>query len=80
MKKLIWLLLFLTWTASVFAQQQQSDTVAVQRMLAILQNQRNQVMDVAASHEARATALADELAKAQARIKELEARPAEPKN
>jgi len=38
----------------------------------VLQAQRNQALDAAAAQQARADGLADDLAKAQARIKELE--------
>lgn len=55
--------------------QQQVDPAMLQRALGAVQVQRNQAFDLAASWEARANGLAEELAKAQARIKELEPKP-----
>lgn len=55
--------------------QQQADPAMLQRALSAIQIQRNQAFDLAASWEARANGLAEELAKAQARIKELESKP-----
>ncbi len=52
--------------------QQPLDPAFLQRALGALQAQRNQAMDAAAVSEAKAAGLADDLAKAQARIKELE--------
>jgi len=72
-------LLFVLFTAPVFAQQQPPDSAFMQRALGALQAQRNQAMDVAASSEARAAGLADELSKAKDHIKELEAKTDEKK-
>lgn len=55
--------------------QQQPDPRFMQRAIAALQSQRNQALDAAAGAEARAAELADDLARAQARIKELEPKP-----
>lgn len=52
--------------------QQQPDPAVMQRAMNVLQAQRNQAFDQAATAEVRAAGLADDLAKAQARIKELE--------
>lgn len=52
--------------------QQQPDPALLQRAANALQAQRNQAMDALAVAEARGAGLADDLAKAQARIKELE--------
>jgi hypothetical protein len=61
----------LTLTASG-AVAQQADPQFLQRAVPVLQAQRNQALDAAAAQQARADGLADDLAKAQARIKELE--------
>ena len=52
--------------------EQQPDPAVLQRAIAVLQRQRNQAQDVAASAEIKALTLADELAKAQAKIKRVE--------
>lgn len=54
------------------AQQQPADPVFMQRAIQALQAQRNQAQDAQAIETARATGLSDDLAKAQARVKELE--------
>mgnify|MGYP001562945755 CR=1 FL=1 len=71
--------LMLIISTSAFAQQQPLDPAFLHRAISALQAQRNQSMDTAAVSEARAAGLADELAKAQARIKELEKKPEEKK-
>jgi hypothetical protein len=53
---------------------QQPDPAVMQRALNVLQAQRNQALDAAASAEVRAAGLAEELAKTQAQLKELEAK------
>lgn len=58
-----------------FAQQQPPDPAFLQRALVAMQAQRNQAMDSAAVMEAKLAAAADELTKANARIKELESKP-----
>lgn len=63
--------------APALAQQQPPDPATLQRALGALQTQRNQAFDLAASWEARAGGLADELTKANARLKELEPKPAD---
>lgn len=55
------------------AQQQLPDVALLQRALAAMQSQRNQAMDIAAEREAQ---LMVELAKAQAKLKEIESKPA----
>lgn len=71
MKRLIVIVCLIATPA--FAQQQpHPDPMTLQRAINALQAQRNQAFDLAASWEARANGLADDLAKAQARIKELE--------
>jgi hypothetical protein len=67
MKKIA--LLFMLAASPAFGQQQ-PDAQFLQRAIAALQAQRNQALDAAASAEARAAGLADDLAKAQTRIKE----------
>lgn len=66
------ILVLLLGMSSAAAQQQPADPAFLQRAVTALQAQRNQALDAAAAHEARAAGLADDLAKAQARIKELE--------
>lgn len=69
MKRLV---LLLALVSSPALAQQQPDPAFLQRALASMQNQRNQAMDAAARAEAIAAGLSDDLAKAQARVKELE--------
>lgn len=59
--------------------QQQPDPAMLQRAIGAVQAQRNQALDQAASCSASAGSLADELTKAQARIKTLEQPPEPPK-
>lgn len=66
-----WTAIALAVLASPAFAQQQPDPAFLQRALAAMQAQRNQAQDIAAEREAQ---LAVELAKAQARIKELEAK------
>lgn len=68
MKRLIFLACLLATPA--FAQQQPDP--AMQRLLDAIAVQRNQASNQAASCEARSGGLSDDLAKALARIKELE--------
>lgn len=58
---------------------QQVDPAFMQKAIISLQAQRNEALDSAATAQARAAMLADELARAQARIKELEPQPEEKK-
>lgn len=53
--------------------QQQPDAATLQRLLAAIEAQRNQALTQHAYAEAARAGLAEDLAKAQARIKELEA-------
>ena len=50
------------------------DPVLLQRAIVVLQQQRNQAMDSAADMQVKAQGLAEELAKAKEKIKELEAK------
>ncbi len=77
LRKILFLILALAISTSARAQQQ-PDPVVLQRAVAALQAQRNQALDSAAAAEVRAAGLADDLAKAQARIKELEPKPEAP--
>jgi len=61
----------LSLVSPAFAQQQ-PDPAFLQRALASMQSQRNQAMDALAVSEAKSAGLADDLAKAQIRIKELD--------
>lgn len=72
-------LVFVLLASPAVAQQQQPDPAFLQRAITVLQAQRNAALDQAAGAEARVAQIADDLAKAQARIKELEpkAAPAE---
>jgi len=71
MKRLV--LASLLFAATPAFAQQQPDPAFMQRALNALQAQRNQALDAAAIADAKAGGLADDLAKAQARIKEMEA-------
>ena len=73
--KRITIALGLSLLAAPALAQQQADPAMLQRALGAVQVQRNQAFDLAASWEARANGLAEELTKAQARIKELEPKP-----
>jgi hypothetical protein len=72
LRKIILLSLALLSTPA-FAQQ--SDPAFLNRAIAVLQAQRNQALDSVAAERARADGLSDDLAKAQARIRELEPKP-----
>jgi hypothetical protein len=54
---------------------QQADPAFLQRAVTALRTQRNLAMDAQVVAEARAAGLAEDLAKAQVRIKELEPKP-----
>lgn len=64
------LLLLLALTAPASAEQ--PDSVFLQKAITAVQTQRNLAMDTAAVAEAKVAQLTEDLAKAQARIKELE--------
>jgi hypothetical protein len=66
------LLIALSLFATPAFGQQAPDPAALQRALVAIQSQRNQAFDLAASWQAQAASLSEDLAKAQARIKELE--------
>lgn len=71
-------LISLVAAAPAFAQQQQQqpiDPAVLQRAFAAVRVQREEAADKAAWWEARANGIAEELAKAHARIKELEPKP-----
>jgi TolA-binding protein len=59
--------------------QQTPDPAFLQRAIGVLQTQRNTAMDAQVVTEAKVAELTEELAKAQARIKELEAKAEEKK-
>lgn len=69
--RIVWVAIFLTLVASA-GTAQQADPAFLQRAITAVQAQRNLAMDAQAVAEARAASLTDDLAKAQARIKELE--------
>lgn len=73
------LLFSLVMITSVAAQQQQPDPAFLQRAISAVQSQRNLAMDAAAVAEAKVAAVTAELDKAQARVKELEAKVEEKK-
>lgn len=54
--------------------QQQPDPATLSKALAVIQAQRNQALDMAAGQQVRAEGLQEELAKAQAKIKEMESK------
>lgn len=70
MKKIC--LIFLVIVSTGAKAEEQDKNGLLQKALSVVQAQRNQAMDAAAQAEVRVVSLADELAKAQARIKELE--------
>lgn len=72
-------LLFILMLASTPVAAQQSDPVFLQRALTAMQTQRDQAMNALVVVEANVAGLKDELAKAQARVKELEPKPEEKK-
>jgi hypothetical protein len=78
MKARILVALMLALPFAANAQTAPPDPALLQHAANALQAQRNQAMDAAAIAEARAAGLADDLAKAQARIKELEPKPEAP--
>lgn len=69
---------FLLISTAAAAQQQPPDPAFMARAAGALQQQRNQALDLVASLQARAEGLAEELAKANARIKEFEAKEPKP--
>lgn len=75
MNKLLLVVALLTLPCAAWAQQQQPDPAFLQRAIKLLQQQRNQALDQAVVEKAQCDGLAEDLAKAQARIKELEAAP-----
>lgn len=70
--------LFLFSAMPAFAQQA-PDPAFLQRALGAVEQQRNQALNSQAVAEARAAGLSDDLAKAQARIKEMETKSEKPK-
>ena len=75
MKRLVLTSALLLGTAPAIAQQQTPDPAFLQKALSAMQSQRNQAADAQAVLEARLSMANDELAKAQAKIKELKAKP-----
>lgn len=71
------IVVFFTLLAPAVAQQ--PDAAFLQRAISAVQTQRNVAMDAAAVAEARVAAVTEELNKAQARVKELEAKIEEKK-
>jgi hypothetical protein len=69
--RVLFFLLATSW-AALAQQQQPSDPVTLQRILASTQAQRNQFLDALTAASARIDALTDDLGRAQVRIKELE--------
>lgn len=68
-------------STSAFAQQQTPDPVFMQRAITSLQAQRNSALDAQIVAEAKLAGVSEDLAKAQARIKELEGlKPEAPKS
>lgn len=55
--------LFVLLSSSALAQQQQPDQAMLQRVIQVLQSQRNEAYDKAAAAEARAAQMAEELQK-----------------
>lgn len=79
MKKFLIAAAWVALTAPVLAAEQpQNDAAFLGRAIQALQAQRNQALDAVVVQQARADGLAEELAQAQAKIKDLEAK-AEPK-
>lgn len=77
MKTIVVALLALFLVSPAFSQQ--ADPAFLQKAISALQGQRNAALDQAAAAEAKGAVTADELAKAQSKIKELEhPKPAEP--
>lgn len=66
--------LFFLLCLTIPATAQTADPIFLQKAITAVQTQRNLAMDSAAVAEAKMANLTDELAKAQARIKELEAK------
>lgn len=65
-------------TPAIAQQQQQPDLAFLQRAIAALQVQRNQALDNEVAWRAQHDGVAEQLAKAQARIRELEAQSKAP--
>lgn len=76
MKRLSLLLLLISSPALA---QQQPDTAFMQRAITAIQTQRNAALDQAVLLQAKVDGLTEDLAKAQARIKELEPKPEDKK-
>lgn len=74
---LLVLLVMFGWLTGAFAQQQAPppDAADLARRLAVVEAQRSVILGWHTASEAARATLADELAKAQAKIKELETKP-----
>jgi len=68
------ILILLSWPALA---QQQPDIAALQRAVAVLQQQRNAAMDALANSEVQRALLAEEIEKLKAKVAELERKSAE---
>lgn len=66
------LALALLWSSAAFAQQSSPDPATLQRLLAAVEQQRNQALTAQAIAEAKIGGLSDELIKVNTRLKELE--------
>lgn len=73
--KILAFLFFLIWAGPALAQQQVADPATLQRLLTMTQAQRNQLFDAFTAASVQIEALTDDLAKARARLNELEQKP-----
>jgi hypothetical protein len=80
MKRLILIASVLMASPSFAQQQPPLDSAILQRVLDMTKVQRNQLLDALNEVDARRAMMGDDLARAQARIKELEKPAADPKN
>ena len=72
------ILLALLVSTSAALSQQKPDPAVLERTISVLEQQRNSAMNSAAIAETRLATVSEELAKAQERIKELEAKSPAP--
>lgn len=68
------ILMLLMMTGAALADPQQADPSFLMKVIAGLQQQRNQALDMQAGAEAREAAAKEEMAKLKARLQELEAK------
>lgn len=76
MRSVLIAVVLLLVTPAAAQQQNVPDPAFLQRAIASIENQRNQALSAQVVAEAKAAGLAEELAKANAKIKELESKPA----